>query len=120
MGVMEHGGEVARSHAREPPSAETTGRSPSEAPPGSEQTLIGPGSAPRARPAHPRSTSTPHTRSRRGAFCRGAFAWKFPDGILIRMRYVAGVEAARDAAIDHMVRQTQMDVVWYILPLVMD
>ena len=33
---------------------------------------------------------------------------------------VASVEAARDVAIDHMVRQTQMDVVWYILPLVMD
>ena len=91
VGVME----VARSHARESPSASVppsvrppvrrnNRRSPSEAPPGSEHTLIGPGSAPpRARPGSLRSL-TPHTRSRRGALCRGAFAREFYERTPVR------------------------------------
>ena len=38
----------------------------------------------------------------------------------LRCRGCASVEAPLDVAIDHVARQTQMDVVWYILPLVMD
>ena len=80
MGVME----VARSHARDlrrPPVRRNNRQSPSEAPPGSQHTLIGPGGAPRARPASP---SPPHTRSRRGAFRRGAFAREFYEPMLVR------------------------------------
>ena len=43
-----------------------------------------------------------------------------PELFDLQCRGCASVETPPDVAIDHVARQTQMDVVWYILPLVMD
>ena len=55
-----------------------------------------------------------------GPFAEVHLPGNFMNGRPFAVFDVASVEAAPDVAIDHVVRQTQMDVVWYILPLVMD